>query len=304
MNTEIVKRIRNIRNIQFKPTQPVSVDKMKELVPIYLLPRKGRSHVLVKKEHKLMKAINAFKKIFKKKMQQKREMKAIVKIQALWRGFFCRSRRLPNFLQVVRDELISAQLELNHSTKDGRVNSTLDEDIIIKHLEDVFEKRVWKAPPRYWFDMKIYDYRYGWIPVNVKSTTMQTADNVGNLALLLYSLTNYSMDLTKIYQNGHVAPILTRHIRERILNKKGRDYYFLVVNKSKTEDVVANSLRGLRSLTPNNNNLPFQVKWSINRKLDYHTVEEMAVKVIQTIQNPKKTWTEKFLEEIRDILTE
>lgn len=280
------------QNIKFKPLRKISF-------PVYLLPQTDKTFRMIKKTPKLLKAINAFKKVCKKKIQKKREMKAVIQIQALWRGFLCRSRRLPNFLLVVRDKLISEKLKLNRSTKDGRVNSTLDEDIIITYLHSVFGNRISKAPERHWFDMKIHDYRYGWIPVNVKSTKMKTADNVGNLALLLYSLTDYSMDLTKSYQNGNVAPILTRHIRERILNKKGRDYYFLVVNKSKTEDVVANSLRGLKSLTPNNNNLPFQVKWSINRKFDYHMVEEMTVKVIKTIQKPPKTWAEQFLDDMR-----
>ena len=73
------------------------------------------------------------------------------------------------------------------------------------------------------------------------------------------------------------------------------------MNKKKTEDVVVNSLRGLKHLTANNNNLPFQVKWSINRKFHYHTVKEMAIKVIKTMRKPPKTWAEKFLEEIREM---
>lgn len=291
-----------ISTVKFKPSEPISKEVIQKLERVYILPRKGRKHLLVKIKYKHIDAINRFKKICKEKIKKKKMKQSAMKIQAIWRGFLCRSRRLPTFLQIVQKALSDAKLILNQSTKDGRVNSTIDEDIVIQYLQTRFGERIKKSVERHWFDMMIYDYSYGWIPINVKTTTMTTADNVGNLALLLYSLTSYSMEFHKSYQNGIVAPIFARHIRERKINQnQKRDYYFLVVNKKKTDDVVVNSLRGLKHLTPNNNNLPFQVKWSINRKFHYHTVKEMAIKVIETMRKPPKTWAEKFLEEVREM---
>lgn len=300
---ELHKRFKEmISTVKIKPSEPVSNEMIEKLDRVYILPRKGRKHLLVKIKYKHIDAISHFKKICKDKIKKKKMYQSAQKIQSIWRGHFCRTRRLPTFLYIVKKSISDAKLVLNNSTKDGRVNSTIDEDIVIQYLQERFGERIKKSEARHWFDMMIYDLSYGWIPINVKTTTMTTADNVGNLALLLYSLTSYSMEFHKSYQNGIVAPIFTRHIRERMINRnQKRDYYFLVVNKKKTEDVVVNSLRGLKHLTANNNNLPFQVKWSINRKFHYHTVKEMAIKVIKTMRKPPKTWAEKFLEEIREM---
>lgn len=298
---ELHKRFKEmISTVKMKPSEPVSKEVLQKCYRIYILRRKGKKHLVVKIEYHHIDAINRFKKICKDKIKKKKMQQAAQKIQAIWRGHFCRIHRLPTFLYIVQKSISDAKLVLNKSTKDGRVNSTMDEEIVIEYLKSQYGDRIKKAPERHWFDMMIYDYSYGWIPVNVKTTTMTSSDNVGNLALLLYSLTSYSMEFHKSYKNGIVAPIFTRHIRERKINQnQHRDYYFLVVNKKKTDDVVVNSLRGLKQLTHNNNNLPFQVNWSFNRKFHYHTVKEMAIKVIKTMRKPKKTWAEIFLEEVR-----
>jgi hypothetical protein len=300
---ELHKRFKEmISTVKFKPSEPISKEVIQKLERVYILPRKGRKHLLVKIKYKHIDAISRFKKICKDKIKKKKMIQSAQKIQAIWRGFLCRSRRLPTFLHICQKAVSDAKLVLNKSTKDGRVNSTIDEGIVIEHLQTQFGERIKKAPERHWFDMMIFDYSYGWIPVNVKTTTMTSPDNVGNLALLLYSLTSYSMEFHKSYKNGIVAPIFTRHIRERKINQnQQRDYFFLVVNKKKTDDVVVNSLRGLKQLTHNNNNLPFQVNWSMNRKFHYHMVKEMAIKVIKTMRKPKKTWAEIFLEEVREM---
>ena len=63
-----------------------------------------------------------------------------------------------------------------------------------------------------WYDILIHDYRYGWLPVNIKSTSMQTSDNVGNLAMCLHAYTNEQLDLYKHYQNGKISQILLQKI--------------------------------------------------------------------------------------------
>ncbi len=49
------------------------------------------------------------------------------------------------------------------------------------------------------------------------------------------------------------------------LKENTADYYFLIVNKDNPADVFATSLKGLESIVPNGNNLPFQAKWDSNR---------------------------------------
>ncbi|WRB49743.1 hypothetical protein KVL36_04605 [Helicobacter pylori] len=46
-----------------------------------------------------------------------------------------------------------------------------------------------------------------------------------------------------------------------------RDYYFLIINKNDPKDIFINSLKGIQTLQPNGNNLPFQCKWDNNREI-------------------------------------
>jgi hypothetical protein len=80
-----------------------------------------------------------------------------------------------------------------------------------------------------------------------------------------------------------------------------QNYFFLVLNKLNHEEIIINSVRGLVSLTPNNNNLPFQIKWSKNKKYVHQPVQKMVKKVIDCISTPPMTWSEKFLFAIRKI---
>ena len=59
----------------------------------------------------------------------------------------------------------------------------------------------------------------------------------------------------------------------------GRDYYILSINKN-TNEVHLSSLKTLNKLTPNGNNLPFQIKWSDNTvsvKRDHRQAYEFLV---------------------------
>ena len=59
------------------------------------------------------------------------------------------------------------------------------------------ENRIFIPNVRWWYDILIKDKRYGWLPVNFKSTTGLTCDNVGNLALCVYAYTNFKMKLNE-----------------------------------------------------------------------------------------------------------
>ena len=83
-----------------------------------------------------------------------------------------------------------------------------------------------------------------------------------------------------------------------ITNKK--DYYFLVLNKNDNKSIIINSVKGLTHLTPNINNLPFQVKWLKNSEFCYKNIIYSIEQFINTIKNPRPSWKETFLANIRN----
>ena len=234
----------------------------------------------------------------KKKINQS----SITKIQALVRSKCYKQHNLPNSIKMIHKYLENSQINNSTNSSDGRTNSCLDEDIIIKELlKSSFKNRLYVPKARHWFDIAIKDYQYGWLPINIKSTTTKTADNTGNLAMCVYALTDYNMDLKHSYQNGEMSKIFVDCLKNKKYNKiLNRDYYFIVINKE-NGNIISNSVKGLNELTPNINNLPFQVKWSNNTNYKYKSILYSITMVKESIQKPKKSWKENFLAEMRDL---
>ena len=185
---------------------------------------------------------------------------------------------------------------------DGRINSTIDEDTIIKLLLKKFGKRIEKPEKRMWYDILVFDSIIGWIPVNIKTTTTLTNDNTGNFTTCLYAYTNESLDLKKQYNNGISTEIIFTKLENKEYNRNPkRDYYFIVVNKTDTNDIIVNSIKGLTHLTPNANNPPFQVCWKKNRFFNYKHINENVENFIETIQKTPPSWREKFFTNMRKL---
>ena len=228
------------------------------------------------------------------------EHNAII-IQRYTRGFMYRLKKLPLIMYIIQQFLSTQNYNFINLNNDGRINSNFDEDKIIDILINKFGQKIKRPAIRNWFDVGIYDNYYGWLPVNIKSTTIKTSDNVGNLALCVYSYTNYNLDLNNTYDNGQMATILFEKLKNQEYNKKyKKDYYFLVLNKNNNKDIIINSVKGLTQLTPNINNLPFQVKWSKNREFTYKNITYSIEQFINTIKNPRPSWKETFLTNIRN----
>ena len=106
--------------------------------------------------------------------------------------------------------------------KDGRINSCIDEDEIIKLLIDKFGKKIKKPKIRIWYDILAFDYMYGWIPINIKTTNTNTSDNTGNLAMCVYAYTNEILDIhrDKSYTNGKMSEILFNKLKNKKYNTK------------------------------------------------------------------------------------
>jgi len=228
----------------------------------------------------------------------------IIKIQKWFRGCIFRLKQLPLIMYKIKQHLKSYAFQFSKKYNDGRINSSIDEDKIIEILIDRFGQKIKKPKIRNWYDILAFDYMYGWIPINIKTTTTISSDNTGNLAMCVYAYTNELLDIhkNKSYENSEMSFILLNKLKMKqynINNKK--DYYFLVLNKKDNNDIIINSVKGLTILTPNLNNLPFQVCWSKNRTFKYENINKKIKLFIDCLQKPKPNWKETFMSNIRKI---
>jgi len=202
----------------------------------------------------------------------------------------------------IKEYLKTQTIKFSCENEDGRINSCFDEDEIIKSLVKKFDDRIKRPKIRMWYDILAFDYRYGWIPINIKTTTTKTNDNTGNLAMCVYAYTDENLDINKSYNNGKMSEILFQKIKNKKYNKiHKKDYYFLVLNKTKTNDIIINSLKGLSTLSPNVNNLPFQIIWNNNRQFCYSKIDNKIKLFVECLKKPKPSWKENFLSNIRTI---
>ena len=226
----------------------------------------------------------------------------IIKIQKVVRGFLCRIKRLPLFLYIIQKYLSSILYSFSVSTKDGRVNSFIDENNIIKILCSKYGERMKVPKIRMWYDILIYDKLCGWLPVNIKSTSTKTRDNTGNLAMCVYAYTNEKLDLYKTYENGKMSTVFIEKLRTKEYNHSfKKDYYFLVFNKQKPKDIIINSVKGLRIVYANNNNLPFQVCWNKNRDYEYNGIIRCIGLLLSSMEKIKHNWKKNFIDNIKNI---
>jgi hypothetical protein len=228
----------------------------------------------------------------------------IIKIQAWFRGSSFRLKRLPLIMYKIQNYLKLQSFQFSSQNEDGRVNSCLDEVKVVKLLSEKFGTRIKIPEKRHWYDILAYDYIYGWIPINIKTTTTLTSDNTGNLAMCVYAYTDEVLDIhsNKSYDNGKMSNILVNKLKNKeynFINKK--DYYFIVLNKTDSSIIIVNSVKGLTLLTPNINNLPFQVCWNNNRIYKYENIDKKIKQFIDCLQKPKPCWKEKFMSNIRTL---
>jgi hypothetical protein len=229
---------------------------------------------------------------------------AAIKIQKWFRGCMLRLKRLPLIIYKLQNYLKLQAFQFSTQNDDGRINSCIDEVLAIKLLVQKFETRIIKPKIRMWYDILIYDNMYGWIPVNIKTTTTITSDNTGNLAMCVYAYTDEMLDIhkNKTYANGKMSKILFEKLKHNKYNRNHKkDYYFIVLNKNDASDVIVNSVKGLSILTPNVNNLPFQVCWDKNRTFKYENVKIKIKLFVNCLQKPNPSWKETFMSNIRTL---
>ena len=228
----------------------------------------------------------------------------IVIIQKIWRGYIFRLKRLPLIMYKIQKYLQSSSFSFSKQNEDGRINSCIDEDGIIMLLNEKFDNKIKKPKIRMWYDILVFDYTYGWIPVNIKTTTTITSDNTGNLAMCVYAYTDEILDIhrDKTYENGKMSELLFKKLQEKKYNKTNKkDYYFIVLNKTDSQDIIINSVKGLTILTPNSNNLPYQICWNKNSEFHYENINIKVKLFIDCLQKPKASWRENFMKNIRTL---
>lgn len=226
----------------------------------------------------------------------------IITIQRIFRGWILRLKQLPLIMYKIKKYLKIQAFQFSNQNEDGRINSCIDEENVIKLIIEKFGEKIKKPKCRMWYDILAFDYMYGYIPINIKTTTTKTSDNTGNLAMCVFAYTNEELDIhrDKSYENGKMSDILFYKLKNKKYNTNNKkDYYFIVLNKRDASDIIVNSVKGLTTLTPNINNLPFQICWDKNRDFTYENINKKIILFIDCLQKPKPSWKETFISNIR-----
>tara|TARA_B100000700_G_scaffold73987_1_gene82616 strand:- start:136 stop:729 length:594 start_codon:yes stop_codon:yes gene_type:complete len=159
----------------------------------------------------------------------------------------------PRELVEAVEYLNTLTIAVSENHEDGRVNSIDDEDTIIDLLVEKYGDNIEKPKARCWWDVKIFGH-----PLNIKSSNFKSGDNFSSKLALLYALTDIP--------EGEIKANSWKSFQEKLKEHKGennRDYYIIVLSKLDGK-VYLQSLKSLRKINSNGNNLPFQVNWGNN----------------------------------------
>jgi hypothetical protein len=194
---------------------------------------------------------------------------------------------MEKILDKIVEALKKSHLRLSCDMRDGRVNSSFNEDEVLEAISKAgFDIEIPKS--RAW-----YDFSIGGIFVNVKISACKTADNCSSKEGLAYALTGLESVLND-FNNFH--KVLVENLQT------GYDYYFLVVNKNDCGDVFWTSLKRIKTLVPNGNNLPFQCNWGKNRDFAKRMEIEATNYLLQTYLDSWDKKIEGYPENIKQYL--
>lgn len=189
-------------------------------------------------------------------------------------------QELPKLLCEMVAFLRKQNLHLSRSSQDGRINSAFNEDEIFNLLEANFA--INRPNMRDWVDFS-FEVEGAFYPVNIKVSTTQTTDNLNCKLGIYYALTGQIPP----FSNGVDWETYFRTLSEN-LQENSKDYYFLIVNKEDSRDIFATSLKSLKHIIPNGNNLPFQAKWDANREIIQRDFSEAKDFLLGTFEKSLK----------------
>ncbi|MGN8424279.1 restriction endonuclease [Helicobacter pylori] len=166
---------------------------------------------------------------------------------------------IPTQLNEIAEFLKTNPYHLSQPLHDGRLNSSVNEEEILNAIKH-FPIQLPKA--REWWDFS-FEENDIFYPVNIKTTTTKTADNLNGKLGIYYALCG----LVPEFNNEIAWEKYFQKLHKDLGKNTDRDYYFLIINKNDPKDIFINSLKGIQTLQPNGNNLPFQCKWDNNREI-------------------------------------
>ncbi len=165
---------------------------------------------------------------------------------------------VPTQLNEIAEFLRTNPYNLSQPLQDGRLNSSVNEEEILNTIKDYFPIQLPKVREWWDFSFKKNDIFY---PVNIKTTTTKTADDLNGKLGIYYALCG----LLPEFNNEIAWEKYFHKLHKDLGTNTNRDYYFLIINKNDPKDIFINSLKGIQTLQPNN--LPFQCKWDNNREI-------------------------------------
>ncbi|GAA8815690.1 hypothetical protein DUHN40_14540 [Helicobacter pylori] len=165
---------------------------------------------------------------------------------------------IPTQLNEIAEFLKINPYNLSQPLQDGRLNSSVNEEEILNAIKHFFPIQLPKA--REWWDFS-FEENDIFYPVNIKTTTTKTADNLNCKLGIYYALCG----LLPTFNNEIAWEKYFQKLHKDLGKNTDRDYYFLIINKNDPKDIFINSLKGIQTLQPNN--LPFQCKWDNNREI-------------------------------------
>ncbi|MGN8397308.1 restriction endonuclease [Helicobacter pylori] len=165
---------------------------------------------------------------------------------------------VPTQLNEIAEFLKTNPYNLSQPLQDGRLNSSVNEEEILNTIKGNFPIQLPRA--REWWDFSFEENKI-FYPVNIKTTTTKTADNLNGKLGIYYALCG----LLPEFNNEIAWEKYFQKLHKDLGTNTDRDYYFLIINKNDPKDVFINSLKGIQTLQPNN--LPFQCKWDNNREI-------------------------------------
>ncbi|MGL2511693.1 restriction endonuclease [Helicobacter pylori] len=165
---------------------------------------------------------------------------------------------VPTRLNEIAEFLKTNPYNLSQPLQDGRLNSSVNEEEILNTIKGNFPIQLPRV--REWWDFGFEENKI-FYPVNIKTTTTKTADNLNGKLGIYYALCG----LLPEFNNEIAWEKYFHKLHKDLGTNTNRDYYFLIINKNDPKDVFINSLKGIQTLQPNN--LPFQCKWDNNRKI-------------------------------------
>ena len=184
---------------------------------------------------------------------------------------------IPQVLIDIQSHLATNALTLSRDHVDGRINSALNEDQILKQIKKAFV--IQEPAAREWYDFIAIDGDKKY-PVNIKVSELKTNDNVQCKLGIYYAATG----VWPTFSNGISWNKFFEAVASDINTHTDRDYYFVVVGKTDPSDIILTSLKQIGTLVPNGNNLPFQCHWDSNRKLIARTHSDAVKFILGTLK--------------------